>query len=300
MVMKQVFILVLVIAAVLSAPFAFAELTGSKHDLTRDPATGKVYTRDRGAVCVFCHIPHGGAPGISRTPLWVKKQKDAQAERYYELYTWHTADGKISLNRPGSGSLNCLSCHDGTIGRNMTYDNVSQVTSYAMNDAGYPRDAYDPLIGQPPGKTIFGDHPVNIHYRGGSAGLTALKKAKKKGIAFSGTRADQVECASCHNPHASDNIYFLEKPMPALCGACHAGRSSGKHVLAGYGFGGSHPVQGKPDPLRKGKKLSCTSCHSPHASDVGSPLTDGKLTTEKLCLKCHEKIMIRDSRYRGY
>ena len=289
--MMRAFVILLFLAGNLAAPAAFAGLAGSKHDLTRD--TTKVYSRESGAVCVFCHVPHGGA-GTAQRPLWAKRQKAAGSDDHYSLYTWRAASGKIADNRPGAGSLNCLSCHDGTIGRNMSYNNSARVKTYAMSAAGTPPGPYDPSAGRIQGTGIFVDHPVNVPYRAGRAGLAALNKVKGKKIPLSGADRDQVECASCHNPHTSGNDFLLEKPEVKLCGACHAGRSTGKHVLAGFGFGGSHPIEGKPDPLRKGKTFSCTTCHNPNASDVAPQHGDDTLAIDSLCLKCHEKIMVRD------
>ena len=289
--MMRASVILLFLAGILAAPAAFAGLAGSKHDLTRD--TKKVYSRESGAVCVFCHVPHGGA-GSAQRPLWAKRQKAAAKGQHYSLYTWRAASGNIADHRPGAGSLNCLSCHDGTIGRTMSYNNRAQITTYAMSAGGAPPGPYDPSAGRMQGTGIFADHPVNIPYRAGHAGLASLKKVKGEAIPFSGKDGDQVECASCHNPHTSGNAFLLEKSEMKLCGTCHAGRSTGKHVLAGFGFGGSHPIGGKPDPLRKGRKFTCTTCHNPHASDVAPRHGDERLTVNSLCLKCHEKIMVRD------
>ena len=289
--MMRAFVTLLFFVVMLTAPAAFAGLAGSKHDLTRD--TKKVYTHESGAVCAFCHVPHGGA-GTAQRPLWAKRQKTRVKDRHYSLYAWRAVSGKNAENRPGAGSLNCLSCHDGTIGRTMSYNNRAQVTTYTMSVAGPLPGPYDPSVGPRQETGIFADHPVNIPYRAGHAGLASLKKVKGEAIPFSGRDGDQVECASCHNPHTSGNDFLLEKPEVKLCGACHAGRSTGKHVLAGFGFGGSHPIGKKADPLRKGRKLSCTTCHNPHASDVAPQHGDDTLTIDSLCLKCHEKIMVRD------
>jgi len=100
------------------------------------------------------------------------------------------------------------------------------------------------------------------------------------------------KCTFCHDPHASDNAYNLTSPLEDLCAMCHGDKSSGKHVLAGLGFGDTHPVSGKPDPSREGKELSCVSCHSPHSSSHKGLFVHDE-TKENLCLLCHKKSSLR-------
>ncbi|MDH4028593.1 MAG: hypothetical protein OEU95_07180, partial [Nitrospirota bacterium] len=95
------------------------------------------------------------------------------------------------------------------------------------------------------------------------------------------------QCAICHNPHAADHPYNLHKSTWNLCLSCHIDKGSGEHIVASYINTYNHPTRGKPDPLRKGRELSCASCHDPHASnsprlwrlDAGSGFA--------LCKKCH-------------
>jgi predicted CXXCH cytochrome family protein len=104
--------------------------------------------------------------------------------------------------------------------------------------------------------------------------------------------AAEGQCLFCHSPHASANAYNLQYPPGELCLMCHPDKSSGAHVLAGLGFGDRHPVGGVPDPSRKGRELSCTSCHNPHSSDQRSLFPEGAAKRENLCLMCHERSYI--------
>ena len=96
-------------------------------------------------------------------------------------------------------------------------------------------------------------------------------------------------CAICHSPHASENPFNLVKPSWELCISCHAGKDTGRHIIAGYVYADSHPTRGKPDPLRVGKELSCTSCHTPHASDYPKLWALNAQSAFVLCQKCHQK-----------
>lgn len=97
------------------------------------------------------------------------------------------------------------------------------------------------------------------------------------------------KCDICHNPHASDNVSTLKKPSWNLCVACHEDRASGRHVIAGFVFGSSHPTKGRPDPLRPGKELSCASCHNAHASNSRALFANDAISPGSLCRMCHKK-----------
>jgi hypothetical protein len=65
-----------------------------------------------GAVCVYCHTPHG-ASTVVQAPLWNRTASSA-------TYTTYDSLGTSTLTQPvtapGPNSLTCLSCHDGTLG----------------------------------------------------------------------------------------------------------------------------------------------------------------------------------------
>lgn len=91
-------------------------------------------------------------------------------------------------------------------------------------------------------------------------------------------------CIACHDPHATDNLFALKKPINALCTGCHqflAGVTRGHPVAR-------HPLSGRKDPRRPGRELACTGCHDPH----GSPYANLLIQTPfggKLCRECHNK-----------
>ncbi len=101
------------------------------------------------------------------------------------------------------------------------------------------------------------------------------------------------QCTGCHAPHSSGTASLLEKPVDELCGTCHDGKSTGKHILAGYGLGDRHPTKGGPDPSRPGKEMSCVSCHNPHSSIGKYLFTEEAVHSGNLCLLCHKKIIVR-------
>ena len=100
------------------------------------------------------------------------------------------------------------------------------------------------------------------------------------------------KCGICHNPHASENPYRLDKPIWLLCVSCHPDQGDGSHVIAPYFWGTRHrrhPTHGVPDPSRKGRELTCVSCHDPHASDSPMFITKYGPRSFDLCIKCHRR-----------
>lgn len=88
-------------------------------------------------------------------------------------------------------------------------------------------------------------------------------------------------CVVCHDPHASDQIYMLKKPINELCAGCHPGPAqAGGHPVA------RHPVIGPSERLRPGRALSCTSCHEPHGSYNRHLLIETN-QGGRLCRECH-------------
>jgi predicted CXXCH cytochrome family protein len=98
------------------------------------------------------------------------------------------------------------------------------------------------------------------------------------------------DCTVCHSSHASDEKYFLLKKTNELCIGCHGEQSSGKHVIASFIFGSSHPVDGKINPLKPENSFSCVSCHSPHASNAEKLFAfDTQGGSINICQACHKK-----------
>ena len=87
-------------------------------------------------------------------------------------------------------------------------------------------------------------------------------------------------CIACHNPHASDHIFVLNKPINELCGGCHAGVDDGGHPVE------RHPVAAPRERLRPNRQLSCSSCHEPHASFNRYLLIESN-RGGRLCRECH-------------
>lgn len=242
--MKKTIILLAVVALVLVAGSAFAGIALTKHNMTTGNTTSSIHDSSGTAtLCGFCHIPHGGNTSIAGLPLW-GRQTPATV---YQVYggggasTGNTLSG-TQVNQPGAFSLTCLSCHDGTLAIGVNYMNGAQTASYPMvtgageltgylsgnNMAFIPATAYNPMINESgAGGGLQNDHPVGMQYRGVAAtlaGLTDLATASGLGFKFFGAASDQMECATCHDPHTSVQVRFLRIAPANLCQDCHANK----------------------------------------------------------------------------
>lgn len=179
-----------------------------------------------------------------------------------KCYTCHNQLLSRSNSHAPSINFACIECHDGSTNKfNKDEKNKSRFL------------APDPIDTQ----------CKNCHWKVESKWY---KSESKHGPVMTG------RCTKCHNPHSSNNEFFLHKPIWKLCTTCHDEKAKGKHVLTSFVFGrnkGAHPTQGRPDPARPGRELVCSGCHNPHGSDgIYLLRTTGK-KTYSVCKRCHEK-----------
>jgi len=136
-------------------------------------------------------------------------------------------------------------------------------------------------------------------------------------------------CIECHDPHTSDHMYQLRRPVPELCGKCHKEETAPRkkphrplvteksclachdpHVAPGPRLlrepsvvdtcARCHPKTvsrmqgiaraGKHGPVRTG---ACTACHDPHGGQTAALLRAGDVA---VCGRCHDtkKVFARD------
>ncbi len=168
---------------------SFATIQESPHDLSDDNlGTAKL--------CEFCHVPHNPL-SQDNAPLW-NHTNSTQTFTFY--------DGSTGL---ATGiTLMCLSCHDGVTG----IDAFGGRTGTTNLGTKFPGS--NAIIGT----DLHDDHPVSVIYTGESGKFKDISDSIVVRL-FDG----KVECASCHNPHLTDNKKFLRSTNDesALCLTCH-------------------------------------------------------------------------------
>lgn len=157
----------------------------------------------------------------------------------------------------------CLDCHNGKFGE------------YNMADEG----ASKYLVADPVAKTCGSCHDTVDGWQSSKFGHGPVNDGR---------------CERCHNPHGSDNEFFLRKNIWDLCTTCHAEKADGQHVIPQIGFGrrtkdGGHPTRGRQDPVRPGRELTCSGCHDPHGSGGVFLLRMKGTMPFNVCQRCHKK-----------
>lgn len=182
---------------------ARADIAGSSHDLSGGT----------GEICIYCHTPHNG--DVSGTaPLW---NRSAPVQTTFTMYTSPTINMTIA-GSPQGISLACLSCHDGATAYNAV-----------LNDPNGQATAVSTMTGARAvgaGGDLTNDHPISVTYTGNTQDPdfdTLANVTTTGGLVFYGGTSDQLECATCHNPHLTTNGSFLRKSNTnsALCLTCH-------------------------------------------------------------------------------
>jgi predicted CXXCH cytochrome family protein len=170
---------------------AWAGLEGSKHDFSKQAWSG-------GETCGVCHTPHRQEPPKA-APLW-----DPTAD------LTRTFGASRLRAQAGPGTAMCLRCHDGTVARQTL--------------AGAPAERYANRLHP----ALFAaahegtDHPVGVRYPDLRKGYRAAATVIASGAVT--LPHGRVECISCHDPHAAndlDAMLVMSNSRSALCLTCH-------------------------------------------------------------------------------
>ncbi len=247
-------------------------ISTTKHNLSTS-GPGSVKSTTEGEICVFCHIPHASA----RTPLWNRTNSAAT----YSLYTSTTLNA--TMGQPDGSSINCLSCHDGTIA-------LGHVTS-RTSDISFGSTTTMPATRTNLGTDLRDDHPISFAYTAALA--TADGKLNNPTSLGSGVKLDangKMQCTSCHDPHYSSNTKFLvaTNQYSTLCIVCHNdanwASSTHKTSTATWNSTGTNPWL--HTSYTTTQQNACESCHNTHQAGGTKRLLNYS-AEESNCLYCH-------------
>jgi predicted CXXCH cytochrome family protein len=237
-----------------------AGVTGSPHDLSlasHGMDYGALPADARQRVCIYCHAPHdtlkpspaagGPAPGtgggpqagdaFSYLPLWNHQVTDLEAA--YTMYQNGPGAPRLgprasqaiaaAWTAPGSESLLCLSCHDGSVAVNR-YGNADQRA--ASRSGGGPTIDADYAVGL--GGYLGNHHPVGFDYDAAQAADPELRPADAAHLGEAGPvrrhlygpASTRMECGTCHAVHNRGNtgphLLWRSDTRSRLCLTCHA------------------------------------------------------------------------------
>ena len=241
-----------------------AGINGTPHDINRndtgmaymsnppdtDPATGIVMDR----ICIYCHVAHNsyrlspanGGPGAGvgsgpqapdaydYLPLW--NHEPTLRYPFYTMYQngpgapqtgAHASQAILNGMTPGSSSLLCLSCHDGSVAVN-SYGNTDQPPPAPSGGGLTIANAYavgrDDYLGNhhPIGFSYFDAWAIDDELRDPDATMfTTVSTITDHLYGANGT----LECGSCHSVHNKGNggerLLWRSDVHSELCLTCH-------------------------------------------------------------------------------
>jgi predicted CXXCH cytochrome family protein len=232
-------------------------INGTVHDLgtSHDGMNYTALPADTvgGRICIFCHAPHntirlstanlGLASGSASAapdaftylPLWNHTLTNNYAS--YSMY-WngpgaptgatnpHASQAIQQGMQPGSTSLLCLSCHDGSVAVN-AYGNASQPAGSVSSGGGTIGLQY--TIGL--NNNLQNHHPIGFDYNAAQAIDTELRPSTTVMTNSGTTIADHLyagnnmECGTCHSVHNKANtgerLLWRSDINSQLCLTCH-------------------------------------------------------------------------------
>lgn len=223
-------------------------INGTVHDLGT-AHNGMNYTASPAdplnRICIFCHAPHntyrlstatGGAgpqadAAFDYLPLW---NHTLQTDTAYTMYDngpgapttgAHASQAILNGMTPGSVSLLCLSCHDGSVAVN-SYGNGDQLSV----STGSNTISTSYVIGQD--KYLGNHHPIGFNYDAVQAGDVEIRSADTAMLTPTTfvrdhlyTGSEYMECATCHAVHNKGNtgerLLWRSDQNSELCLTCH-------------------------------------------------------------------------------
>jgi predicted CXXCH cytochrome family protein len=219
-------------------------IQGTAHDMSSGGA-GFSYgnnTDSLDRVCIYCHTPHHSmlsseatTSGVNYYPLWNHDVTVATFGSYTNGLTSGITNTQHNLNAvqtgPGTVSILCLSCHDGSVAV-AAYGNLGAGLNPTRNSSGTNVSGTQYQIGA--NGNLSNHHPIGFDYNAVvllddeiNDPSTALRGANPNGLTiqdllWGGTR---MECSSCHDVHNTKNegqkFTWVEDTQSDLCLTCH-------------------------------------------------------------------------------
>ncbi|MEJ2634721.1 MAG: cytochrome c3 family protein [Calditrichia bacterium] len=266
---------VIIFFSFFTAEFLSAQsVINSVHNLSVS-GPGTIRAAEESEICIFCHTPHSSSP---RQPLWNRPDPGIS----YNLYQSSTT--QALSGQPTGASLQCLSCHDGTIAlgnvlsRNRPIDFSGGITTLPSGTSNLTSDLSD-------------DHPISFIYNSTLA-ISDGELADPASLAGPVMLSDsRMECTSCHDPHQNlfSDFLVVSNQYSDLCLYCHHKnyweQTSHRLSLADWNGSGQNPWF--HTPFETVSENGCENCHNPHNSRGHSRLMN-YLAEESNCLACHD------------
>jgi hypothetical protein len=272
--MKKAFFIVL--AVMLAATCAMAQNYVLGTGLMGIDKLGAHQNGGRG--CTGCHAPHSGAWGAGGNPI-TGTVTDPNAGDFalwgqdlgplygYTLklgdggefvYTLPTSAQFETAEADVTGTMMCLSCHDGNIAKGAMMTNWS----YEQKNNLLPPDLYGtahiPTLLGNDGTTAGNyenDHPIGPNANLGAVGIASRLQYVSQGCGRTGSKYDCLKS----NGDAALNEFITHYGLPNITSNGH-----GSPVVL-------------PDQTPANAYLVCTTCHTPHSMYIASANSDAPI-----------------------
>jgi len=250
-----------------------SKIGGTKHNLSAS-GPGPLKVAGEHDVCKFCHTPHAASP---IAPLWNRKDPGS----YYQTYESSTMVAQPG--QPSGSSRLCLSCHDGTIALQETYNSRNAISGslyISPEDSGYI------------GTDLTDDHPISFTY---DSSLAVQNGALHDPLTLPSQlplgEDMQLQCTTCHDAHDDTYGDFLRmsNQESAMCVSCHdiANWPQSSHATSTALLASA--TRDTWDNLHAAtvRESGCESCHRPHSAGGHERLLR-HATEEDNCFPCHD------------
>lgn len=202
--------------SLLLAFLAFTALSFGQISTTAHGFVGDAWnTMTTNQACGPCHTPHN-AVSSTGVPLW----SHTTTASAFTVYSGNGTTLDATVGQPTGVSLQCLSCHDGTLNLN---NHISGANTASLIGT------YNPNADL--GTSLAEDHPISFTYDdalattdGGlyapSTGTTTLGGTISSDLLIGGS----MECSSCHDAHGAgnhDKLMRIDNTSSELCLTCH-------------------------------------------------------------------------------
>lgn len=241
-------------------------ISATKHNLGTSGTGNNRLASGTTEICVFCHTPHAGDPTAG--PLWNRVAGSAAITPYTSstLTGGTIASGMGTAEAPGSVSLACLSCHDGTQAMN-TLINAPGSGGYTAGGATFGTitgGGAGLITGVAKiGGDLTNDHPIGMKYAGGRA---------------AGVQEDGGYVQFTTGTINSASAWWVDTESIGRTGAPAADSTRQKTDMWLY----ARTTGGVTSAY-----VECASCHDPHTNNALFLRIPNNYSS--VCLSCHIK-----------
>lgn len=254
--------------------------------------------------CVSCHDPHG-----SEDPKLLHKFSHPPfAERQCDSCHETTKDNRVVVMEKGKRSL-CAMCHE----------EVEKKVLSSKAPHGVFAQSDTCTVCHSPHTSPFPQH-LNLEPNSLCATCHKAWVEERSKKVFKHAPVFKGGCTICHEPHGSNFSKHLRADINDLCLTCHARDAQGeagsdantlilfsgtvklpgnylnqlKHIPVQRGGNKGHPQLNHPvgdmtDATNSQRKISCVSCHDPHAGNGNIRMfVTGTKSSSPLCVRCHK------------